>query len=46
MPFVAGDSIRDYVLQRQIGAGTYGAIFSALYRNGNVIKQVAIKLEK
>ncbi|KAA6400740.1 MAG: putative Tau-tubulin kinase 2 [Streblomastix strix] len=47
VPFKPGDIIKEqYTLQRQIGAGTYGAIFSALYQNGPISKHVAVKLEK
>ncbi|KAA6379150.1 MAG: putative Solute carrier family 22 member 7 [Streblomastix strix] len=47
VPFKAGDVIKDrYTLIRQIGAGTYGAIFAALYRSSTVARLVAIKLEK
>ncbi|KAA6393273.1 MAG: putative Tau-tubulin kinase 1, partial [Streblomastix strix] len=45
--FKPGDVIKDrYTLLRQIGAGTYGAIFAALYRGNTVTRLVAIKFEK
>ncbi|KAA6377729.1 MAG: putative CK1/TTBK protein kinase [Streblomastix strix] len=47
VPFKMGDVIKDaYTLQLQIGAGTYGVIFSALFKSGDLTKHVAIKLEK
>ncbi|KAA6401775.1 MAG: putative Tau-tubulin kinase 1 [Streblomastix strix] len=48
VPFKSGDLIKDrYTLLKQIGAGTYGAIFAALYRgNGSIPRPVAIKFEK
>ncbi|KAA6371441.1 MAG: hypothetical protein EZS28_033032 [Streblomastix strix] len=47
VPFKTGDLIKYvYQLQQQLGAGTYGVIFSALYTNGATTKHVAIKIEK
>ncbi|KAA6391104.1 MAG: putative Tau-tubulin kinase [Streblomastix strix] len=47
VPIYPGDVVREfYTIQRQIGAGTYGAIFSAFYKNGSVSKHCAIKFEK
>ncbi|KAA6358408.1 MAG: putative CK1/TTBK protein kinase [Streblomastix strix] len=41
-----GDVVKKYyTLLKQIGAGSYGSIFSATYRNGQVQKIVAIKFE-
>ncbi|KAA6384720.1 MAG: putative Tau-tubulin kinase 1, partial [Streblomastix strix] len=48
VPFKEGDIIKDrFTLIKQIGAGTYGAIFAALYQEiGQISKLVAIKFEK
>ncbi|KAA6375947.1 MAG: putative protein serine/threonine kinase [Streblomastix strix] len=47
VPFKPGDIIKEsYTLIQQIGAGSYGAIFEAIYRNVIVSKHVAIKFEK
>ncbi|KAA6397116.1 MAG: putative protein serine/threonine kinase [Streblomastix strix] len=47
VPFKMGDVIKDdFTLQLQIGAGTFGVIFSALYKGRDITKHVAIKLEK
>ncbi|KAA6365181.1 MAG: hypothetical protein EZS28_039292, partial [Streblomastix strix] len=47
VPFKPGDIIKEhYTLVQQIGAGSYGAIFEAVYQNGILSKVVAIKFEK
>ncbi|KAA6403217.1 MAG: putative protein serine/threonine kinase [Streblomastix strix] len=47
VPFKPGDVIKErYTLLRQIGAGTYGAIFAAVYRGNAVSRLAAVKLEK
>ncbi|KAA6365889.1 MAG: putative tau-tubulin kinase 1, partial [Streblomastix strix] len=47
IPFKSGDAIKDtFTLQHQLGSGSYGVIFSAIYTNGINTKHVAIKLEK
>ncbi|KAA6379713.1 MAG: putative Tau-tubulin kinase 2 [Streblomastix strix] len=47
VPFKIGDIIKEqYTLIKQIGAGSYGAIFEAIYQNGILSKHVAIKFEK
>ncbi|KAA6388360.1 MAG: putative Tau-tubulin kinase 2 [Streblomastix strix] len=47
IPIYPGDIVKEfYTIQRQIGAGTYGTIFSALYQNGSVTKHCAIKFQK
>ncbi|KAA6399388.1 MAG: putative Tau-tubulin kinase [Streblomastix strix] len=47
VPLQIGDVIKDrYTLLKQIGAGTYGAIYAALYRGNMVTRLVAIKFEK
>ncbi|KAA6371180.1 MAG: putative protein serine/threonine kinase [Streblomastix strix] len=46
-PFKPGDIVKEnYTLIQQIGAGSYGAIFEAIYKKGIVAKPVAIKFEK
>ncbi|KAA6390157.1 MAG: putative Tau-tubulin kinase 1 [Streblomastix strix] len=47
VPFKPSDIIKEhYTLIQQIGAGSYGAIFEAVYQKDNVSKHVAIKFEK
>ncbi|KAA6382974.1 MAG: putative protein serine/threonine kinase [Streblomastix strix] len=47
VPFKSGDIIKEiFTLQRQLGSGSYGVIFSATYTSGQNQKHVAIKLEK
>ncbi|KAA6382400.1 MAG: hypothetical protein EZS28_022072, partial [Streblomastix strix] len=47
VPFKPGDIIKQrYALVQQIGAGSYGAIFEAIYQNEIVCKHVAIKFEQ
>ncbi|KAA6373236.1 MAG: putative protein serine/threonine kinase [Streblomastix strix] len=47
VPFKPGDIIKErYTLVKQIGAGSYGAIFEAIYQNEIISKLVAIKFEK
>ncbi|KAA6364533.1 MAG: putative protein serine/threonine kinase [Streblomastix strix] len=47
VPFKTGDVIKQsFTLQLRIGSGTYGVIFSALYKTVDIYKHVAIKLEK
>ncbi|KAA6376428.1 MAG: putative Tau-tubulin kinase 2 [Streblomastix strix] len=47
VPFKVGEIIKEqYTLVQQIGAGTYGAIFEAIYMNGAISKHVAIKFEQ
>jgi hypothetical protein len=47
VPFQIGDVIKDsFTLVKQIGAGSFGAIFAALYRGTTITKFVAIKFEK
>ncbi|KAA6386140.1 MAG: putative protein serine/threonine kinase [Streblomastix strix] len=47
VPFKPGEILKDhYTLIKQIGAGSYGAIFEAVYQKDIVSKHVAIKFEK
>ncbi|KAA6368296.1 MAG: hypothetical protein EZS28_036177, partial [Streblomastix strix] len=47
VPFKCGEIIKNhYTLVQQIGAGSYGAIFEAVYLNDVISKHVAIKFEK
>ncbi|KAA6342413.1 MAG: hypothetical protein EZS28_052393, partial [Streblomastix strix] len=47
VPFKPGDIIKEhYTLVQQIGAGSYGAIFEAVYQNGVLSKVVAMKFEQ
>ncbi|KAA6362644.1 MAG: putative Tau-tubulin kinase 1, partial [Streblomastix strix] len=47
VPFKSGDVIKEtFTLQHQLGSGSYGVIYSAIYSSGPNQKHVAIKLEK
>lgn len=46
-PFEVGDVIKDtYILTREVGAGGFGAIYSAKLKNSSGSKQLALKFEK
>ncbi|KAA6360935.1 MAG: hypothetical protein EZS28_043538 [Streblomastix strix] len=47
VPIFPGDIVKEfYTIQRKIGSGAFGTIYSALYQNAGVSKHCAIKFEK